>query len=148
MGKDGDVYGSYDWPAYTLQTIYWTYSGFPSTATYGVNYKFAPGSYYFAYRINTGYSYYPYSDGTYEYVGYTVTANEGSLLSDGDDKYFEIYCGYSYDTISGLSIKGMGDPIVKADGSRVYSNENYTITLSSHRLEELPEGAVITTFTK
>ncbi|MFA6508641.1 MAG: hypothetical protein WCT14_21255 [Treponemataceae bacterium] len=148
-GSDGAAYGSYDWPGYTLQTVnFVSNSGFPTGATYNVYYKFTPGSYYFYYRIYDGYSYSPYSSGSYEYVSYTVSVNKGSLFTDGIDKYFDIYLGYYGEYYYGFNIKGMGEPVVNADGSRVYSNAGYTITLKTSKVDTLPVGAEVVTFTK
>ncbi|HTX71625.1 MAG TPA: hypothetical protein VMC79_02270, partial [Rectinemataceae bacterium] len=88
MGKDGKVYGGYDW--YDYEYIYgWGLfdgyppsSGFPNGASYATYYQVSPGSYYFWYQLSDG-------DGTWYpggtagpdsnsafFVEYTVTANK------------------------------------------------------------------------
>ena len=131
MGEDGAVYGSYDFDNTTLLVYNWEDSGFPTpieNTMWGDYYKFQPGSYSFQYQIY--YSGYWYPDAAAWPVEYTVTVNEGELLADGDDKYFDLWLSRSYGPYqTGLNIKGMGIPSVQPDGTQIYVDGRYTISL-------------------
>jgi hypothetical protein len=149
VGDEGSVSGSYSWTGDILNTVNWSNSGFPSDAAANIYYDVKPGSYSFYYNIIQGGVYYPYGSSVlWEYVSYDVTADQGSLFGPGEDKLFEIYLSLHGDTVMGLNVQGMGDPTVKADGTKVYSNGAYTITMTSKRVDQLPVGAVIETHIK
>jgi len=87
-GKNGSIYGAVGADG----TPFGYVGGFPSTISPNVYYKVSEGTYEVQYYVYYAGNYYPASG--YYYSTYTVTANKGSLLSDGKDSYFELYLGY------------------------------------------------------
>lgn len=138
IGTNGNIYGAVD--GYYGQTLYTTglYStgGFPYNAYEDTYYQFQPGYYYFTYY------YYGYSP---VFVQYTVTANQGALLTDGTDKYFDIYCyDYVVDVVGAYNVTKTKPSLVNPDGSveSTYAVGNYTVTIKSQKVSTMPAGAV------
>lgn len=135
MGKDGKVYGSYDWPSFGMQTLgLHTTGGFPGGSTYYPSeYLFSDGSYYFQYQLYDSNNYYV----SYAYTAtYVVSHNKGAFLKDAVDKHFEVYCDYYGATISGLSKVGPA-PDAKAlaagEYTQSFSDGTITVTLNVKR---------------
>jgi len=87
-GKDGGIYGALNADGVPYGYV----GGFPASISPNVYYKISEGTYEVAYYVFYLGAYYPATG--YYYSTYTVTADKGSFLSDGKDKYFDLYLGY------------------------------------------------------
>ena len=93
-GKPGNIYGAVAWDG----TAYGVVGGFPGSIVPNAYYQVNEGTYEVDYYVYYGGAYWPggntSSPTAYWYGYYTVTANKGSILSDGKDSYFQLYLGY------------------------------------------------------
>jgi hypothetical protein len=82
MGRDGDVYLSFDW-TYAPEWFVTTDPSLPDTIYRRAIYPTEEGSYYFEYyHAESGYT---------RYLYYTLTAHDGFFGIQGDDAQFELF---------------------------------------------------------
>ena len=65
----------------------------------------------------------------YYYSTYTVTANKGSLLSDGKDSYFELYLGY--DGLYKLGEVRSAGAVTPRSGTQSWTQDGLLITVTN-----------------
>jgi hypothetical protein len=144
MGQDGEIKGSIWWPSGYGMVTYQLHStgGFPTTVDKGEEYDVDEGSYYFGYylyRLSDNYAYSTYR------VDYSVKANKGEFLKDGEDKHFEIDCYNDDYEVTGTNIVMKSKSVNPETGESIkaYSNGAYTITVRVKKTNEFSSGKAV-----